>query len=90
MHYIKGLPFENPELVDEKLEIQLRTLVGWELSSRYPECVKEILNECRVDYHDSVNKAIQDFRFETRLHEREKLAAMMIFPLQGTKAACPR
>lgn len=90
MHYIKGLPFENPELVNDRLEVRLRTLVGWELSARYPECLKSIMDECRVDYNDAVNKAIQDFRFETQLHEREKLVAMMIFPLKGTKAPCPR
>jgi len=90
MHYIKGLPFENPELINEKFEIKVRILVGWELSQRYPETLKDVLAECRVDYHDAVNKAIQDFRFETQLQEREKLVAMQIFPLKGTKAPCPR
>jgi hypothetical protein len=90
MHYIKGLPFENPELINKKFEIKVRTLVGWELSRRYLETMKDILDECRVDYHDAVNKGIQDFKFETQLHEREKLVAMMIFPLKGTKAPYPR
>jgi len=90
MHYIKGLLFENPELINNKFEIKVRTLVGWELSQEYPETLKNIMDECRVDYHDAVNKAIQDYRFETQLQEREKLIAMQIFPLVGTKAPCPR
>lgn len=90
MHYIKGLPFENPELINRKFEIKVRTLVGWELSQRYPETMDAVLDECRVDYHDAVNKAIQDFRFENQLHEREKLVAMQIFPLIEKKPPCPR
>ncbi|XP_073386521.1 uncharacterized protein [Physcomitrium patens] len=90
MHYVKGLPFDNPELINEKFKTKARTLVGWELSARYPERLEAVLDECREDYHDAVNQGIQDYRLKINLHEGEKLAAMQIFPLQGLKAPCPR
>lgn len=80
----------NPELVNEKLETKLRTLVGWELSHRFPAVMLSYMNDLRVEYHDAVNKGISDFKYENNSDEREKLNAMQIFPLKGTKAPCPR
>lgn len=64
--------------------------MGWELSHRFPAVMLSYLNDLRVDYHDAVNKGISDFKYENNSDEREKLNAMQIFPLKGSKAPCPR
>ena len=55
-----------------------------------PKVIESFMLDLKTDTHDAVNKAISDFRYEHSLEEREKLTAMQIFPLQGTRAPCPR
>lgn len=84
------LPFYNLETLDELMMSRIMFVAGGKLCMNYPRIMDEGMNECKLDYHRSINSSIVEHEFLINKEVRDRVTALNIFPVRKKRALGPR
>lgn len=85
---METLEFDVPNLVDEGFVARLNVRAALAISLRYPDTVRDFINEWRVDFHTAGKNASLQHQYAVATdEERSRFLGLQIFP--GAKHIMP-